>query len=117
MKVIRGKNGFSIIEALVSIVLLGLLLSLTASFFTSLFDKPELLLKDEALLMAESSMNKSVRQSLFSDSLYYNEKKTLEVSRKVYYDSSFVNILIIVKGAGKNKEIVRLEREIYIWQE
>jgi prepilin-type N-terminal cleavage/methylation domain-containing protein len=98
------EDGFSLIETLVVILLLGLLVTFTASFFNDLFNKPALFLKYQALRLADREMNYCLNNQVTTDTSYIFPKHNLNVQRTITeelngYD---INVSVSVNNDLKN---------------
>lgn len=83
MDILRKDGGFSLIETLVAMLLLGLLVTFTVTFFNDLFDKPSIFLKNQALCIAYDEMNYCLNQKISTDTTYVSNQKNLSVNRNI----------------------------------
>lgn len=83
MDLLRREDGFSLIESLIVILLLGLLVTFTAAFFNDLFNRPGVFLKSEALNLASREINYCINNKLTDDTLYNANKDKLQIKRSV----------------------------------
>lgn len=104
---INCNNGTTIIESLVVILLLGILLTLTASFFTEIFNNQKML-RGEALQLANQEVERTLSQQSVNDTSYVNEKGNLKVIRKVNDVNGFFIAAISVCRRGTDSAMVTL---------
>jgi Tfp pilus assembly protein PilV len=72
MDLLKNEEGTTLIEALTSMVVLGLIVGITTMFISSIYENPALFLKREALSMASSEMNNSKNSKATTDTSYSN---------------------------------------------
>ncbi|HZW40275.1 MAG TPA: prepilin-type N-terminal cleavage/methylation domain-containing protein [Ignavibacteriaceae bacterium] len=95
----NSKDGFALIEVIVSIVILGIILSLTSMMFMDLF-KPKVMLKSEAVLLLNDEINKIDAVKEIKDTTFLYKNIILE--RKVIDSSSFYYITITLNTRDSN---------------
>ena len=105
----NNQSGFSLIETLVSMVILGLLVTFTIMFFNNIYSNPKLLLRSEALLLADVEISKCMNFKLASDTSYINLNGNLEVIRNVIREERLLKVAITVRAKSNKKEILKLE--------
>jgi prepilin-type N-terminal cleavage/methylation domain-containing protein len=109
LDILNKNDGFSLIETLVVILLLGLLVTFTASFFNDLFDKPGLFLKYQALNLANQEMNNCLYNKITTDTSYTISKHNLTVIRKVTEELNGYDISVSVGITdNQNNNIISL---------
>jgi hypothetical protein len=89
-------DGYTIIETLVSFVILGLFVTFTVGIYISLFHNPNLVLKSEALLAASREMECAINNRSLSDTTFLNENNNLKIFRKVSKGENIYKIDIFV---------------------
>lgn len=105
---ISNEDGFSMIEALVGIVILGLILTLTSAFVKGIFSHPKALLKGEALMLAGQEIDCSARNRMFTDTVYSNPSGNLAITRTATALDSLEKINVTVRYKSTNEEVVSL---------
>jgi prepilin-type N-terminal cleavage/methylation domain-containing protein len=108
MDLLKDEKGFSMIEALAGIALIGLLAALSASVLVSMYDNPKTLLRGEAMLLAEKEMNYCRSASPERDTLYTNETGNLEIHREVDPGRNVKRIIVSVTTINKIQTLVEL---------
>lgn len=105
---INCNNGTTIIESLVVILLLGILVTLTTSFFTEIFNNQKML-RGEALQLANQEVERTLSQQSVKDTSYLNENGNLKVIRIVNNENEYYIIAVSVYRRGVDSAIVLLE--------
>ncbi|MBI2417304.1 MAG: prepilin-type N-terminal cleavage/methylation domain-containing protein [Ignavibacteriales bacterium] len=108
MVLLKNQDGYSLIESLVSIVLLGLIVVFSTMAVTGLFTRPKILLKGEACLMAEQEINYSLKYHVTTDTTYTNETGNLIVTRTTTPAGNLANIQVEVVYKGNHEKIAML---------
>ncbi|HEX2982196.1 MAG TPA: type II secretion system protein [Ignavibacteriales bacterium] len=111
MKIISRNEGYTIIEALVGIVILGLILVFTVSVFNRLFANPQLLLKGEALYLADQEIKHVINDKDFETLEYESAGRNMLVRRTVSEGAKLYEVQVSVIFKGTGKEIVSLSVE------
>ena len=104
---IKCNDGTTIIESLVVILLLGILVTLTASFFTEIFNNKQML-RGEALELANQEMERTLSQQSVNDTSYFNEKGNLRVIREVNEENDYYIAEIAVCRSGTDSVLIIL---------
>ncbi len=112
MGILKDESGYTLIETLVSIGLLGILIVLSATAYTRFFDNPKILLRNEALYMANQEITNSINKKIFTDTTYANENQNLEVRRNVFDVQKLYRIEVAVVFVQTQKELVRLSADM-----
>ena len=81
--VILKEDGFSMIEALVGITILGILFTITIELFGVIYKKPEMLLEREALHLATQELNRSISGNILNDTTYTNRSGNLILKKTI----------------------------------
>lgn len=95
MDILKKENGSTIIEALVTIVLIGILVILTAGFVNMLLTNSTLV-KQEALSLAYQEMDRTLSQVTLNDTIYRNEKGNMSVRRIITEDENGLKAEVMV---------------------
>ena len=106
--IISNSKGYTIIEILVAIIVLGLLVSFTSAFFNHIYKYPKILLSGEALFLAEQEIQNSISRKVYTDSLYFSERRNLRIHRKIHADKNLLNITVIVTSITGREKIITL---------
>lgn len=81
--IIIKEEGFSIIETLVGITILGILIVISLKLFGDIYKMPELLLQREALHLATQELNKSISDYQIKDTSYTNQQGNLTLVKTI----------------------------------
>lgn len=108
MDLLKEENGTTILESLVVILLLGILITLTAGFFTTVFNNKNML-KGEALLIAQQEISRTISEVSERDTSYTNETGNLSVRRIVYKDTELCKVEVLVSKASTDSLIISLK--------
>lgn len=93
-------EGFSIIETLVAITILGLLVAFTLTFFNRFYENPVYLLKDEAYRAASLEAENTLANRSYRDTSYIHKNKLKVIKLVRMNDFSY---LITIKVIYKNR--------------
>ena len=105
MDILKKENGTTILESLVVILLLGILITMTASFFSTIFNNKNML-KAEALMLAQQEISRTISEVSEQDTLYVNEKGNLKVHRIVYKEDKLNKIEVLVSKVSTDSIII-----------
>ena len=105
---ILKQDGYSIIETLVSFVILGLIVTFTVGVYLNLFHNPKLILKSEALHLASHEMDCVLNNKTYNDTTYLNEHKNLQILRKISREESLFRVDILVFFVPNKTELIDL---------
>ncbi|MBI2417893.1 MAG: type II secretion system protein [Ignavibacteriales bacterium] len=100
------EQGYTIMEALVSIVLIGLLITLSLVFFNMLFNSPLMGKKSEALLLAKNEMEYCLHSIGLNDTSYSNRYGTIRIDRNCQKTDSLIIFTVKAILLKNNKQIV-----------
>lgn len=106
---IKENMGFSIYETLVSIVIVGITITLSISVLVSVISNPVLSRKKEALLIALACIDKSIADKSITDTTFSNSSGTLLLTRTVTSLDSLNKISVEVKSANTNRVLIHFE--------
>lgn len=112
MELLKDQSGYSLIETLVCISLLGIMLFISTSVFIRLFANPKILLRSEALFIANEEITRTIHKKAFTDTTYTNENTNLTIERRVIESGRFAQIEVYVKHSSWSKEIIKLSAGI-----
>lgn len=118
MDLLTKQNGTTLLESLVIILLLGILLNITASFFNMILNNNNML-KTEALQLAQQEIERTISQFSEHDTIYLNESGNLKVRRIVFKNENknlsfqyLYNVEVSV-SKSKNDSLIILLKTIY----
>ncbi len=107
MDLLKKENGTTIIESLVVILLLGILVTVTAVFFNSLFLNHNML-KSDALHLAQQEVDRTLSQHAEKDTSYLNSTGNLNVRRIVIQNENHFDIHVVVSLTRNDSTIIDL---------
>ncbi|MFH0736291.1 MAG: hypothetical protein V1773_17020 [bacterium] len=108
MDLLKNEDGTTLIEALTSMVVLGVMVGITTMFISSIYEKPALFLKREALSMASSEINNSKNNKATTDTSYLNFSGNMKLKREIEIDDNIVVISVDVTEEKTEKSLVKL---------
>lgn len=103
------ESGFSLIETLVSILVLGLIVTFSLVFFDKIYSNPQILLKGEALRLAELEMSYCINNKIATDTVYMNSGNNLMIERRVSDNKGLLNAEVKILPINQVKELISLE--------
>lgn len=104
----KREEGVTIIESLVSIVILGVIVMLTVFVIRGLFTHPRALLQGEACRLASQEIDYSLKYKPAADTSYKNAKGNLLLTRKVSASGGLIRIDVKVTYTGNGEEVAAL---------
>lgn len=107
-KYLLDEQGFSIIETLTAIVILGLIMAFSAMLVKGFFFSPKGPLKGEALTLASGEMDHTINTSLRTDTSYFNAPGNLLVERNITEKDSLLSIGVSVKSRRTEQVVLTL---------
>ena len=108
MGILKQEDGVTIIESLVSIVILGVIVMMTVFVIKGLFTHPRALLKGEACQLASQEIDYSLKYKPVNDTSYKNAKGNLLLNRQVSKADDLTRIEVKVTYAGTGEEVATL---------
>ncbi|MDP4196296.1 MAG: prepilin-type N-terminal cleavage/methylation domain-containing protein [Bacteroidota bacterium] len=102
------EDGFTIIETLTAVVLLGITVVFTVIVFNTLFFNHKLNSRLEAIRFAENEMDFTIQNKIFTDTSYFTPKGNLKVIRKIKSEEKLYNICVEIRTVSNNKELLNL---------
>lgn len=108
MDILKKENGTTILESLVVILLLGILITLTAGFFTTLFNNKNML-KSEALLLAQQEISRVTTEKSENDTTYTNVTENLKVQRFIYKEEALNRVEVMISKTSSDSIILSLK--------
>lgn len=113
MDKLKNQNGYTLIETLVSIIILGLAIGFFAVFFKQIYANSKILLKSDAIVLANHEIERCINFKIVSDTNYFNSLGNLMVSRKIESLGKLNNALVSIASDSGKKEIITLSA-VYI---
>ena len=108
MDSLKEENGTTILETLVVILLLGILVTLTAGFFTTIFNNKNML-KGEALQLAQQEINRVLSEKIENDTTYNNETENLKVQRIITKDVELNSVEVMISKSSTDSLLLLLK--------
>ncbi|MBK7980268.1 MAG: type II secretion system protein [Ignavibacteriae bacterium] len=108
MDKLKNQKGYIILEALVGIIILGLVVTFSVMFFNQIFANSKILLKSDALLLAKQEIDTSINFRTTTDTSYFNQKGNLKVIRNIKAESNIYKAVVTVASDSGKKEILSL---------
>jgi len=108
MDLLKAERGTTILETLVVILLLGILVTLTASFFTTIFSNKNML-KSDALQLAQQEINRVLSEKSENDTSYTNETENLKVQRIITKDEKLNSVEIMISKSSNDSLMLLLK--------
>ncbi len=108
MDILKKQDGYLIIEALVSLIILGFIVVFVSMFFNNIFQNPKILLRGQALTLANQEIERSINIKAQTDSIYKNQTGNLEVRRMIKRNDNLTNINVSIFSTSAKKEILSL---------
>ena len=116
MDFLKREQGTTILETLVVIIILGILVTLTAAFYSNIFSNRNML-RTDALGLAKQEISRVLSERCISDTFYYNEKKNLKVERNIYQNELLNAVKVSISKSINDSLILVLttnyKNEIY----
>ena len=111
MGILNDENGSSLIETLVSMLILGIVVVIFFSIYIKIFTNPILVYKSEALSMANQEVMNSINKKVCSDTSYYNLNNNLLVERVIEGTNGLYKVQVTVSYSQGQKNLVTLSGE------
>jgi type II secretory pathway pseudopilin PulG len=108
MDLLIEENGTTILETLVVILLLGILVTLTAGFFTTIFNNKNML-KGEALQLAQQEINRVLSEKSENDTTYKNKTENLKVQRIITKDEKLNYVEVMISKSSTDSLLLLLK--------
>lgn len=108
MDKLKDQRGYLILEALVGIIILGLVVTFSVMFFNQIFANSKILLRSDALLLAKQEIDRSQNFRVITDTSYFNQKGNLKVIRNIKHESNIYKATVTVASDSGKKEILSL---------
>lgn len=108
MDLLKEENGTTILETLVVILLLGILVTLTAGFFTTIFNNKNML-KGDALQLAQQEINRVLSEKSENDTTYNNESENLKVQRIITKDEKLNCVEVMISRSSTDSVLLVLK--------
>lgn len=108
MDLLKEENGYSLIEALVSISILGIIIIITAILFTKLLSGNSIYSKSEALILAKNEIEYVRQNKIFSDTAYNNSDGNMLITRTIKQEDSLYKVIVSVSNKSKEKQLISM---------
>ena len=108
MDLLRDEKGTTILETLVVILLLGILVTLTAGFFRTIFNN-KYMLKGDALQLAQQEINRVLSEKSENDTTYTNETENLKVQRIITEDVDLNSVEVMISKSSTDSPLLLLK--------
>lgn len=108
MELLKNHSGYSLIEMLVCISLLGIIILVSTSVYIRTFSNPKIIFRSEALFLANQEINNALHNKLFRDTAYTIDKSLLMVERKVKENKGLIYLDVSILYGVQKKEIAKL---------
>lgn len=108
MDKLKDQLGYTIMETLVGIILIGLIITFFAMFFNQIFSNPKLLLRSEALTLANLEIEKSINTKAINDTIYKNTNGNLLIKRNIKQEKKLVKSTVVVQTVSSKDSILTL---------
>jgi prepilin-type N-terminal cleavage/methylation domain-containing protein len=108
MDILKIDSGFSIIETLVTIVIVSMLVIFVSVFLDNIYNNPKLFLKSKALLLAKNEMNRTIYSEGYRDTSYFDDKYRMNIIRQIKDQEGVYKINVLIRKT--DKEILSLSR-------
>ena len=102
------EKGFTIIETLVSIFMVGLILTLTIIFFNNILLNSTFIYKNEAFYLANNEIERVINSGIITDTTYTNQSGSLIIKREIVPSENTIQVVVTVTAKINEKEIVAL---------
>ncbi|KAF0140067.1 MAG: hypothetical protein FD122_2702 [Stygiobacter sp.] len=112
MGILKNQSGYSLVETLACISLLGIILFISTSIYLRLFNNPQIILRSEALFLANKEIEAAIHTKAFRDTTYTSENTNLLIERLVTSVDQCVRIEVSVKHVHTQKEIIKLTSDV-----
>jgi len=106
MGVLKQDDGFSIIEALVSIIILGIIITLGVILIKGIYSHPKALLRGEAFILASQEIDHSIKSKVQNDTSYTNSVGNLTINRQLIPQGDLNKISVTVTFNSTKEDIV-----------
>ena len=108
-QIFQMNSGFTIIETLVAIILLGLVSSMGIMVFNQLWGNKKIMLKKEAFVYASQEIDRCISEKIYSDTVYTNSSGSLSINRRIEPSGKLDKIMVIVQDSKNSaKKIIEL---------
>ena len=108
MDLLKIEEGTTLVEALTSMVLLGIIVGITTMFISSIYENPALLLRREAFTMATAEINNSKNSKATTDTSYTNSSKNMILKREIEINENSISISVDVSESKSKKSLVNI---------
>ncbi len=108
MDKLNSQNGFTIMETLIGIIIIGLMITFFAMFFNQVFNNPKILLRSDAFVLANNEIERCMNLKISSDTSYTNRIGNLYIKRQITFLNKLNKAKVSIYTASGKKEILSL---------
>lgn len=108
MDILKEESGYSLIEALVSISILGIIIIITAMLFTTILSGNSIYSKSEALVLAKNEIENVRQNKILTDTAYNNKEGNLLITRSIKQEDSLYKVNVCVSNKSREKQLISL---------
>lgn len=108
MDKLKDEAGYTLIESLTAIAVLGIFMFIVSALILKMFLNPKLVLRSEALLLANNEIKHTLTYKSSNDTTYTNANGNLIVGRRVHVNERINDVEVSVKMVSNPKVIVQL---------
>lgn len=112
MDKLKDEAGYTLIESLTAIAVLGIFMFMVSALLLKIFLNPKLTLRSEALLLANNEIKHTLTYKSSNDTTYTNANGNLAVERKVHVNGRINDVEVFVKMVSSPKVIVQLNASV-----
>jgi len=108
MDKLKNEYGYTLLETLVGIIILGLVIAFFAMFFNQVFANSRIFLIGDATILAKQEIERCINFRIKTDTSYFNNKGNLQVLRDIKFDGELNNAVVTVSSDSGRNEILFL---------
>lgn len=108
MDKLNSELGYTLMETLVGIIILGIVITFFAIFFNQTFANPRILLKGDAIILAKQEIDKCINIKAVKDTSYYNKNGNLKIIRSIKGVENLNQAVVVVASDSGRNEILYL---------
>ncbi len=108
MDKLKSQYGYVLMESLVGIILLGLVITFFVMFFNQIFLNSRILLRSDALVLANQEIERCINFREITDTSYFNPQGNLKVLRNIKIEGKLNKAIVTVGSDSGRQEILSL---------
>lgn len=105
---LKDQEGYTLIESLVGIIIIGIVIVFFAVFFKQIFSNPKILLKSDAMILANQEIERCINYKISSDTSYLNNRQNLRIFRTITKSDKLNKVIVRVVTDSGRSEIISL---------